>query len=152
MDAIISLTTIAQRVALLPEVLRTLIHQSVAPSRIILWISSEPYLLDSGVVCQDLPHEVREMARDESNPVEIRTTENIGPHRKLLPALAALEDDPDPPPIITADDDTLYPCRWLEALLTAYETHGCAITFRARQIPAHFDKLAPYAEWPLIPP
>jgi hypothetical protein len=152
MSAIVSLTTTSQRLAALPDVLGSLLSQSVPPTRIILWISNEPFLLDAGVRMDELPREVSRLARDNSSKIEIRVTENIGPHRKLLPLLATIGSLADAPPLVTADDDTLYPHRWLEALLAAYHAHGCAITFRARRIPVLTDRRAPYADWPLVPP
>ena len=89
MNAIVSLTAISHRVAALPEVLRSLTTQSVQASRIILWISQEKYLLDDGVRRDDLPTEVLQLASDARNRIEIRDTENIGPHRKLLPLSSA---------------------------------------------------------------
>lgn len=151
MGHIVSLTATSFRLPMLSEVLKSLLRQTIAPERVVLWVSDEPFLLDAGVRSDDLPESVRALAEDDANRLTIRNTENIGPHRKLLPLLAEVYHDPDPPLIITADDDTLYPRRWLEALLSAYEEHRCAVTFRARTIQTVAGGLAPYSTWPMLP-
>ncbi len=150
MDAVVSLAVISGRLPYLPDVLERLLEQTVTPTRVYVWISEEPFLLDEGVTFDDLPPSVVERAEDETSPVEVRRVDNIGPHRKLLPLLREVYPDEDPPLVVTADDDTLYPKRWLEALETAYRRHRCAITFRSRRIRTVEAGLAPYATWPLV--
>ena len=145
----VSLTTISGRVAGLPGVLRSLEAQTLLPDRIHLWISPEPFLLDEGVRRADLPDEV--LARAEDGRLSIRETPNIGPHRKLLPLLERVHGDPDPPLIVTADDDSFYPPRWLEAMVGAWREERCAVTWRARRIRETAAGLAPYRDWPLVP-
>jgi hypothetical protein len=150
MDTIVSLAVISERLQYLPDVLERLLAQTVTPSRVCVWISEEPFLLDEGVAVEDLPPSVVEWAADETSPVEIRTVDNVGPHRKLVPLLRELFDEADPPLVVTADDDTLYPERWLEALQSAYRRNRCAVTFRARRIQTEGARLAPYETWPLV--
>lgn len=145
-----SLAVISQRLPFLPDVLDRILGGTLAPSAVYVWISSEPFLLDEGVAVEDLPPAVVEMAESPSCPVEVRAVENLGPHRKLVPLLRETYDDPDPPLIVTADDDTLYPRRWLEALTRAHRETGSAVTFRARRIRTDGDRLAPYETWPLV--
>lgn len=151
MNVYVSLTTISKRVEYLPDVLQSILDQTVTPDAVFLWISEEPFLLDDGVRRSDLPNAVVELAEDELSPLEIRCVENTGPHRKLLPLLSDVYHDEEPPLVLTADDDTLYPPRWLETMVAAYEDECRPITFRARRIQTTDDGLAPYEEWPLIP-
>lgn len=147
----VSLTTISGRVAGLEAVLRSLRAQTLAPERIHLWISPEPFLLDRGVRRADLPDRVLDRAGRGNGALAVHETPNIGPHRKLLPLLERVHGEEDPPLIVTADDDSSYPPRWLEAMVEAWREERCAVAWRARRIRATADGLAPYRTWPLVP-
>lgn len=151
MEPVVSLAVISERLRFLPDVLDRILQQSLEPSRVYVWISEEPFLLDEGVTLDDLPPSVIERAEDGTTPLEVRQVENIGPHRKLLPLLREVYHDPDPPLIATADDDVLYPSTWLETMVSAYRRSDCAVTFRARRIRTAGARLAPYETWPLVP-
>jgi hypothetical protein len=56
--------------------------------------------------------------------VEIRTCDDLGPFKKLVPALEALPGAF----IATADDDLYYPRRWLESLIGGFD--GSSIVCR----------------------
>jgi hypothetical protein len=64
---------------------------------------------------------------------------------KLLPALSAFPDKP----IVTADDDVLYPPTWLAELLEAgHRNPTHVIGHRGTEILVRNGGLAPYIEWP----
>lgn len=149
-EIIVSVAVISQRISNLVPVLESLLHhQSRPPDRVVIWISSEPFLLDEGCDYSDLPEQVRSWHEDRV--IEVRTTANTGPHRKMIPLLKEHRKDPDPPILITADDDTIYPVRWVEALVDAHRASGAAICFRGRVIARTEAGLKPYDTWPLIP-
>lgn len=56
------------------------------PDRIFLFISSEPFILDTGIPVEELPLALLELSY--YFPFTIVYTDNIGPHRKLLPLLS----------------------------------------------------------------
>lgn len=140
----ISLTTTSRRVGRVAEVVRTLLEQEVQPARIVLWLSREPFLMDDGVMPQDLPHALLAL---EGERFLIRWTENIGPYRKLVPALRAYGGT-----IVTVDDDTLYPPAWLRGLLEMHaQTPGAVCCYRARQMLTNGQgELACYWRWPRL--
>ena len=149
MTVVVSLTAISGRLKTLPRVLGTILGQSRPPDAVRLWLSSTPFLFDRGVEERDLPHPVRQLA--DQGRIEIRFTPNIGPHRKLVPMLREVSEVQDPPLIVTADDDVLYPQRWLEALCAGHERNPDAIIcFRARRIRYGQRGLRPYTEWPVV--
>lgn len=148
-EIIVSIAAISRRVDSLAPVLHSLLfNQSLPPDRVIVWISPEPFLLDEGCEYGDLPQQVRSWHRD--GLVDIRTTANTGPHRKMIPLLAEHRKDPDPPILVTADDDTLYPTRWLETLVAAHRANGTAVCYRGRVIARNGGGLAPYHSWPKL--
>ncbi len=146
---VVSLTSTSERLAALPPVLERILNQSLRPARVTLWLSREPFLFDRGVDPSDLPSQVREWERE--GRLEVRFTPNTGPHRKLLPLLHELSGETNPPLVVTADDDTLYPHRWLAALVGGWQSQGCAVAFRARRMLRGPDGPLPYKQWPVIP-
>lgn len=100
-ELIVSLTSYPPRFRTLKLSLLCLLKQSVRPDRIVLWIASA----DRG----RLPRLPRQ--------VEVRECDDIGPYKKLIPALEAFPDAF----IVTADDDLYYPPDWLERLVSAYD-------------------------------
>jgi hypothetical protein len=148
-EVIVSIAVIRQRLGSLPAVLETLLReQSLPPDRIVIWISPEPYLLDQGCGYDELPERVRSW--HENGVVEVRSTTNTGPHRKMIPLLLEHRANPDPPIVVTADDDTLYPARWLETLVEAHRTTGTAVCYRGRVIAHSKTGLKPYHTWPKL--
>lgn len=152
MRIVVSLAAVSFRMRTLGAVLKTILNQSLRPERVLVWVSESPYLLDNGIPPGSLPDEVSELANDKSNGLEIRYTDNTGPHRKMVPVLEALRGEPDPPLIVTADDDTLYPKRWLEALWDGYTRYNSAVAFRARRMVFEGSGILPYKDWPLLTP
>ena len=64
----------------------SLLSGRMIPDRIFLFISSDPFILDTGVPVEDLPLALLELSF--YFPFTIVYTDNIGPHRKLLPLLS----------------------------------------------------------------
>jgi hypothetical protein len=79
----ISLTTMASRMNKINRTINSLIQARVLPTSIYLLISKEPYLLDEGV--QQIPDQLLCLVAE--GYLQIVYTQNLGPHRKLLPAL-----------------------------------------------------------------
>jgi hypothetical protein len=106
-ELIVSLTSYPPRFGTLALTLACLCGQSVRADRIILWIAEQDI--------EELPREVRWNMRQAG--VEIRTCDDIGPYKKLVPALEAFPDAF----IVTADDDLYYPRDWLERLVDGFD-------------------------------
>lgn len=141
-EVTVSLTTTSHRIGQVHEVIEPLLQQSVMPTRVVLWLSPGPHLIDRGVREEDIPAPLQHLVGERFS---LRWTRNIGPYRKLLPALLAFGGL-----IVTADDDTLYPRNWLEGLLSMHRSHPRAVCcYRAhRMLLTEEGELAPYWRWP----
>ena len=82
----ISLTTMMSRIGTVDKTIISLLSGRLIPDHIFLFISSEPFILDTGVPVKKLPVTLLELSF--YFPFTIVYTDNIGPHRKLLPLLA----------------------------------------------------------------
>ncbi len=90
----------------------------------------------------------RSLQRLRRRGLEIRYVDDVGPHTKYYPWLLANERFDHP--LVTADDDKLYPRDWLAGLLDAYRVRPDLIhCWRAREIRTGPDGLLPYRQWPL---
>jgi hypothetical protein len=141
-EVTVSLTTTSRRISQTHEVIESLLLQRVRPTRIVLWLSREPHLMDQGVAEEAVPAALRDLVGER---FVLRWTPNIGPYRKLLPAMQAFEGL-----IATVDDDTLYPPTWLEGLLSLHRRYPRAVCcYRAhRMLLAGDGNLASYWRWP----
>lgn len=110
----INITTTHSRLDLCSATIWSLMHQSILPDRINLWISHDGYMADHGIT--DAPLWYDELNKI-SDILRIHYVDNIGPYRKIIPALrTAMDED-----ILTyADDDVIYARKWYESLLSAF--------------------------------
>jgi hypothetical protein len=136
---IVSLTTIAERLARVPFGIEGLLRQTVKPDRLILWLDEK--------LARRVPALLRRQTR---RGLEIRLVEDMGPHTKIIPALKAFPGCT----VVTADDDVFYPKCWLGELLAAHEREPRSITCHR----AHFmvtdeaGKVLPYRQWDSLSP
>lgn len=134
---IVSLTTHGSRVETAHIAIESIGAGKSKPARLILWLD------DVQRFSAPSPHLKRLIDRG----LEIRLTDNLGPHTKYFPALAlAMRDGLE---LVTADDDILYPKRWLERLWRAARaTPGSVIAYKAHRIRLRQDgTLHPYKDW-----
>lgn len=133
---VVSLTSFGQRARTVAFTLESIACGSLRPSRLLLWLD-EPELLErpTGMLR-------RLMARG----VELCATENFGPHKKYYPYVqqAAGFDAP----LVTADDDVLYPSSWLAGLMERHAALPQAVhCYRARLVGLRGNDFEPYASW-----
>jgi hypothetical protein len=133
---VVSLTSYPPRFGCLAPTLRSLIDQTIAPERLVLWIAEHDL--------SDLPDEVRKL---EPSGLEIRSCADLRSFKKLVPALALWPDAH----IVTADDDVYYPPDWLEGLVSASRRHPGAVAAHRIHRPGRTRSghLTPYATWEL---
>lgn len=136
-EVIVSLTSFSARIGTVAYAIESLARGTARPSRMILWLADNEQL-------DRLPASLERLRR---RGLEVRTCPDYGSHKKYFPALTlALADQL---PIVTADDDILYPARWLEHLAKAGERNpGMVSCYRASRIRVSGGKIAAYTSWP----
>lgn len=134
-----SLTSISSRIRRVHRSIMTLLRGFVVPHEIYLFVSQLPFLIDEGV--REFPDELLCLAA--AGYVQIVYTENIGPHRKLLPLLEQRYKDDV---LIATIDDDLSLTRnstLLYRLVQAYEqANGTSVAaLRSRRIGLCLDDM-----------
>lgn len=138
-EVVVSLTSYGHRVQSVAIAIESIARGSVRPARLILWLDD-----DEQIEHIRLP---RSLLRLERRGLEIKISENFGPHSKYYSYVVS--NSPHQLPMVTADDDIMYPHRWLERLCDAYAGHPEAINCHwARSIRANNGGLADYESWP----
>lgn len=133
---VVSLTTYGARLNTVFLTIETIGQGELKPGRLILW-------LDNPASLNNLPVSLKRLQR---RGLEVRLSENFGPHTKYYPYLESgpLADAA----LVTADDDVLYPKHWLSDLVAAYNDNNQIINcYRARVIQLSGSRLAPYSTW-----
>ncbi len=134
-DVIVSITTFGKRLNTVYLTLESIASGTKLPKRMILWLD-EPVVLPKSLL------------RLQCRGLEINYCENFGPHTKYYPYIES--DDNFTVPLVTADDDVMYPKLWLQGLVDAYIKNPNFINcYRARDIRLTDSAFAPYITWPL---
>lgn len=134
---VVSLTTYEPRWHSVHYTIESIGAGSLRPSRLMLWVA--PSVLERGTP--------EPLQRQVARGLEIRSCEDLGPHKKYFPMVnePALGCD-----LVTADDDVLYWGDWLAALAAAAQRRpGLIHAHRASVM--RFDgagAFRPYREWP----
>jgi hypothetical protein len=133
---VLSLTTQPHRLELVFYAIESIARGSRKPSRIHLWITDEKSYLQPPSTLQRLA----------ARGLEIHLTEELGPHTKYYPYVSRESDFRAP--LVTADDDVIYPRDWLERLIQAHEGDPAAIhCFRAHRMRMAGTRPTPYNSW-----
>jgi len=141
---VVSLTTHSKRLKTVHLTIESIARGHQRPSRLILW-------LDNPSQFADLPIQLKRL---QARGLEVKLSDkNYGPHEKYYPYLLSRESDNQTSanrPLVTADDDILYPRRWLRDLLAAYRKAPDLVQcYRARVVNLTESALAPYSTWEL---
>jgi hypothetical protein len=133
---IVSLTTHGKRIRTVYLTLESIAKGSALPSRVILW-------LDDGDAFKNAPQSLRRL---EDRGLEIKLAPNYGPHTKYYPFLEST--DTFGTPLVTADDDHLYPESWLSGLVDSFNGDSTVIgCYRAYEMKFAGSAIAPYRTW-----
>lgn len=137
---VVSLTSYGDRLRRAHVTIESIARGSVRPGRLVLWLDP-----DEDATALPLP-----LRRLERRGLEVRNSPwDVGPHKKYLPVVCA----PARPalPLVTADDDVIYPRRWLAELVTgARRTPDLVIAHRVRDLVLDDSgAIAPYNSWPM---
>lgn len=133
----VSLTSYGARIRHVHLTLESIAQGQLVPARTVLWLSDE-------TVKRRMPLNLRRLVR---RGLEVRFTEDLGPHKKYFPFVMQERLDQ---PLVTADDDVLYPPFWLAELHNAYAARpGNVHAFRVHvaKLDTSGMRLRPYAEW-----
>jgi hypothetical protein len=133
---IVSLTTYGKRIHTVYLTLESIASGSMLPSRIILW-------LDDLQAFKNLPRPLRQL---QERGLEIKLSQNYGPHTKYYPFLEST--DTFDTPLVTADDDFLYLKSWLRGLASSFNRDCTVIScYRAYKMQIANRTIAPYGSW-----
>lgn len=137
-QVVVSLTSYPARINMVQYTIYSLLNQSANYDKIILYLGKDKFPnLET-----DLPQELINLCGDK---FEIHWVEkDLCSFTKLIPALKEYPDAL----IVTADDDIVYPYRWLELLLLSYVKNPTEIScHRAHKIIFEDEKIKPYRQW-----
>ena len=133
---VVSMTTHGQRIHSVYLALEAIAAGTVLPSRLILW-------LDDAKAFGTRPES---LLRLEGRGLEVRLTENYGPHTKYYPYL--LTENCFESPLVIADDDVIYNRWWLAGLASAHNQNSSVVNcFRAHFVELTGGTIRPYLDW-----
>ncbi|MFJ4221472.1 hypothetical protein [Curtobacterium luteum] len=133
---VVSLTTFGARARTVHLTLATIGAGTVRPSRLIVW-------LDDDALLADPPRALRRLV---ARGVELRPCDDLGPHKKYYPYACSISHHRVP--MVTADDDVLYPRTWLETLVAEHvRTPDAVVAHRVNRIAVEGGRVLPYDRW-----
>lgn len=133
---VVSVTTYGARIHTVHLVLESIATGSVLPSRLILWVDTAEAFTNRSAGLERLV----------DRGLEIKLSDNFGPHTKYYPYL--LSTDTFESPLVTADDDQLYTRWWLEGLVRAHEENPAMVNcYRAHLMGIANGAIAHYQKW-----
>lgn len=132
----VSLTTYGPRLQTVATAIESIARGAERPQRLVLW-------LDASDLQASRPAALRRLER---RGLEVRLSPNFGPHTKYHPFVQSRTDHDRP--LVTADDDIIYPANWLSLLTAAGRRHPDAINAHwVSVMGASGDRMAAYATW-----
>lgn len=124
----VSLTSIFKNQDVLLQTLTSIVNQSKIPDKIFVYLSEEPYILDSGFKDKHIKNTNLLTFINDHSIIDLKWVKNIGSYRKLIPLLK--EKWHEDCFIITIDDDTVYDKNLIENLVNDYNKQKCVICYR----------------------
>ena len=132
----VSLTTYGKRSKKVYFAIESIASGEVLPSRLILWV-------DDVALLENLPSTI---LRLQKRGLEVKLSKNYGPHTKYYPYVEC--EDPFETPLVTADDDMLYPRYWLEQLVESNRKYPeCINCFWAHEVAMDENGIARSQDW-----
>lgn len=122
---IVSLTTISPRLELLKKVIVNMFEQTIRPNIVHIFYSHDPLFYDNGIDSQTISKLNKDIDLINFYNIQVIFTDvnNIGPYRKLIPALKTYKNDI----IITIDDDTIFELTFIQKYMYQYVKNKCII-------------------------
>ena len=112
---VVSLTSYGDRIHTVAVAIESIARGKSRPQRLVLW-------LDSPEQFAARPASLRRL---EHRGLEVLLSPNYGPHTKYYPYVKSVQHHTVP--LVTADDDIIYPPNWLALLVAANRRHPEAI-------------------------
>lgn len=112
---VVSLTSYGSRIDTVHLTIESIARGSVRPARMILWLDS----------IDDLKALPPALERQRLRGLEILLGDNFGPHTKYYPYVES--QTLHTVPLVTADDDIIYPPSWLAGIVAAHRAHSDSI-------------------------
>lgn len=136
-EVVVTMTTHGMRLREAWIALESIGRGEQRPSRLMLWIDDEASF-------RRLPRQLRRLRR---RGLEVILTEPYGVHTKYYPYVTSAVSLA--PPLVTSDDDIIYPAEWLSTLVEAHRERPTDIVcFRAHLIGLNGGgALTPYMTW-----
>ena len=136
-DIVVSLTSFPGRISTVWITVQTLLHQTLKPQRIILWLAEDQFPNRKS----DLP---QSLLRLEQFGLEIRFCDNLFPHKKYYYSMKEYPAFK----VITVDDDIFYPENLIEELQKlSKEFPDCICCTWAHEITTIQRSIQPYKKW-----
>lgn len=138
-QVVVSLTSHGTRIDSVALTIESIAAGRAKPSQLILWVDDN----------DDFERATRHRAirRLVSRGLTVSVARPMGPHAKYYPYVDLVEMHSVP--LVTADDDILYPRKWLEGLLAALDKEPAVIhCYRAHRFSLLNGEPAPYMTWP----
>ena len=122
---VLSITTISSRIGQITKILNSIIDKNKSSFIIHIFYSTESKLYDDGCTQTDIEilHDYILKFSNEQIQIKLSETENIGPYRKLIPALKLYCDHI----IITIDDDEIFYSNIVDIFVELYLKHKCIV-------------------------
>jgi hypothetical protein len=133
---VVSLTSHSGRISQAFAAIESIGSGKARPQRLILF-------LDRAFANEELPLTLKRLCK---RGLEVIFCEDMGPHTKYFPYIQSQLKFNSP--LVTADDDIMYPAYWLENLIKAWKANPLEINcFRARKISLTESGFEPYSKW-----
>ncbi|MCA4133606.1 hypothetical protein [Arthrobacter sp. M4] len=135
-DVVVSMTSYGERIRTVDVALESIARGIARPRRLILWLD-EPEAMD---------HLPKGLERLRERGLEVKLSQNFGPHTKYFPYVAC--NGHSNSPLVTADDDIIYPDTWLQELVEANQARPTMIHGHwVRTITVNGGSLTGYQDW-----
>jgi hypothetical protein len=140
-ELIVSLTSFPDRIESIHYCIKSILRQTVKPTRVILWLAKEQF------ENLELPKKLLEL---KYYGLSIEFCDDIKSHKKYYYSMKKWPESI----VVTVDDDVFYPENMLEELLASYRKYPCAVScFRAHEMKLENDgSIAKYSNWGFTSP
>jgi hypothetical protein len=133
---VVSLATYSKRINTVYLTIESIARGDCRPSSVILW-------LDEEFLFNNLPISLRNL---QKRGLEVKLCRNYGPHKKYYPYVESLESFDVP--LVTADDDVVYPRSWLRKLVGSFGQFPDSVSCHlAKVVALENGKIQPYMNW-----